>query len=89
MLGLLMPCPSSAAGVNKGRYVLTPGAMTFPEENLLVFVGQLLGVTIRADIPLGLDLLSSVWKLLVGLNLEPSQDLVQVSKKMQTNIHIY
>uniref|UniRef100_A0A2C9JLI7 HECT domain-containing protein n=5 Tax=Biomphalaria glabrata TaxID=6526 RepID=A0A2C9JLI7_BIOGL len=51
--------------------------MTYSEENLLLFIGQLLGITMRADIPLGLDLLSTVWKLLVGLNLDPSTDLQQ------------
>lgn len=78
-VSLLMACPgSSAAGGSqgsKGRLILKPGKMTYPEENLLVFVGQLLGITIRADIPLGLDLLSTVWKLLVGMNLDPCHDL--------------
>ncbi|KAH9492163.1 putative E3 ubiquitin-protein ligase HTD4 [Bulinus truncatus] len=76
-LSLFLPCPSSSAGINKGRLLLKPGKMTYSEENLLVFIGQLLGITIRADIPLGLDLLSTVWKLLVGLNLDPSVDLQQ------------
>ncbi|GFR88453.1 HECT domain containing E3 ubiquitin protein ligase 4 [Elysia marginata] len=78
-VSLLMACPGSGAtggGVgSKGRLILKPGKMTYPEENLLVFVGQLLGITIRADIPLGLDLLSTVWKLLVGMNLDPCLDL--------------
>ncbi|KAK6968629.1 E3 ubiquitin-protein ligase HECTD4 [Biomphalaria glabrata] len=76
-LSLLLPCPSSSAGINKGRLLLKPGKMTYSEENLLLFIGQLLGITMRADIPLGLDLLSTVWKLLVGLNLDPSTDLQQ------------
>ncbi|KAK3804042.1 hypothetical protein RRG08_062412 [Elysia crispata] len=80
-LSLLMACPgSSAAGGSagsKGRLILKPGKMTYPEENLLIFVGQLLGITIRADIPLGLDLLSTVWKLLVGMNLDPCHDLLE------------
>lgn len=37
----------------------------------------MLGITIRADIPLGLDFLSTVWKLLVGLTLDPVVDLQQ------------
>ena len=36
---------------------------------------QLLGVTVRADIPLGLDLLPVFWKNLVGLPLDPITDL--------------
>ncbi|CAG5121382.1 unnamed protein product, partial [Candidula unifasciata] len=80
-LGLLLSCPSSAMGVNKGRLLLKPGKMTYSEENLLLFPRPgkllLLGITIRADIPLGLDLLSTVWKLLVGLTLDPVVDLQQ------------
>ena len=36
---------------------------------------QLLGITIRADIPLGLDLLPVFWKNLVGLDLDTIVDL--------------
>ncbi|GFO01128.1 HECT domain-containing e3 ubiquitin protein ligase 4 [Plakobranchus ocellatus] len=78
-LSLLMTCPgsgtSSGAGNMKGRLILKTGKMTYPEENLLIFIGQLLGITIRAGIPLGLDLLSTVWKLLVGMTLDPCLDL--------------
>ena len=35
----------------------------------------MLGVTIRADIPLGMDMLACVWKNLVGVNLDPVTDL--------------
>ena len=38
---------------------------------------QVFGVTMRADIPLGIDLLSSFWKCLVGCPLEASSDLMQ------------
>lgn len=42
---------------------------------MLHFFGQLLGIGIRADLPLPLDLLSSFWKGLVGEALDPEQDL--------------
>ena len=45
---------------------------------LILFVSpyrQLLGVALRADIPLALDLLSSFWKCLVGVALDPDRDL--------------
>ncbi|XP_058850690.1 probable E3 ubiquitin-protein ligase HECTD4 isoform X1 [Acipenser ruthenus] len=74
-LSLLMPCPSSAANRNKGKYILTPGPITYAEEQLLHFLGQLLGIGIRADLPLPLDLLSSFWKVLVGESLDPEADL--------------
>ncbi|MBN3276384.1 HECD4 ligase, partial [Polyodon spathula] len=76
-LSLLMPCPSSAANRNKGKYILTPGPITYAEEQLLHFLGQLLGIGIRADLPLPLDLLSSFWKVLVGESLDPEADLYE------------
>ena len=36
---------------------------------------QLLGIMVRADIPLGLDLLTSLWKVLVSVDLDPVVDL--------------
>jgi len=38
-------------------------------------VFQLLAITLRADIPLGIDLLSVFWKNLVGVELDPITDL--------------
>jgi E3 ubiquitin-protein ligase HECTD4 len=40
LLDILMPCPSSALHKNRGKYILKPGPMTFAEEKLLVFLGQ-------------------------------------------------
>ena len=36
---------------------------------------QLMAVTVRADIPFGLDLLDVFWKNLVGVDLDPVSDL--------------
>ncbi|XP_048853239.1 probable E3 ubiquitin-protein ligase HECTD4 isoform X2 [Brienomyrus brachyistius] len=74
-LSLLLPCPSSAANRNKGKYILTPCPISYAEEQLLHFFGQLLGIAIRADVPLPLDLLGSFWKGLVGEPLDPDVDL--------------
>ncbi|GAB5579058.1 probable E3 ubiquitin-protein ligase HECTD4 isoform X7 [Prionailurus iriomotensis] len=65
----------SAVNKNKGKYILTPSPITYGEEQLLHFLGQLLGIAIRADVPLPLDLLPSFWKTLVGEPLDPDQDL--------------
>ncbi|XP_051557544.1 probable E3 ubiquitin-protein ligase HECTD4 [Myxocyprinus asiaticus] len=73
-LSLLLPCPSAAANRNKGKYILTPCPITYAEEQLLHFFGQLLGIAIRADVPLPLDLLGSFWKGLVGEALDPESD---------------
>lgn len=59
----------------QGKYILTPSPITYGEEQLLHFLGQLLGIAIRADVPLPLDLLPSFWKTLVGEPLDPEQDL--------------
>ncbi|KTF85185.1 hypothetical protein cypCar_00030810 [Cyprinus carpio] len=58
----------------EGKFVLTPCPITFAEEQLLNFFGQLLGIAIRADVPLPLDLLGSFWKGLVGEALDPEAD---------------
>lgn len=59
----------------QGKYILTPCPISYAEEQLLHFFGQLLGIAIRADVPLPLDLLGSFWKGLVGESLDPDQDL--------------
>ncbi|XP_053815227.1 probable E3 ubiquitin-protein ligase HECTD4 isoform X2 [Vidua chalybeata] len=74
-LSLLLLCPSSAVNKNKGKYILTPSPITYAEEQLFHFFGQLLGIAIRADVPLPLDLLPSFWKTLVGEPLDPDVDL--------------
>ncbi|KAJ8415515.1 hypothetical protein AAFF_G00424950 [Aldrovandia affinis] len=74
-LSLLLPCPSAAANRNKGKYILTPCPISYAEEQLLHFFGQLLGIAVRADVPLPLDLLGSFWKGLVGEALDPDADL--------------
>uniref|UniRef100_A0A8C3KPQ2 HECT domain E3 ubiquitin protein ligase 4 n=1 Tax=Calidris pygmaea TaxID=425635 RepID=A0A8C3KPQ2_9CHAR len=73
-LGELTPAgiPSSR---QDGKYILTPSPITYAEEQLFHFFGQLLGIAIRADVPLPLDLLPSFWKTLVGEPLDPDVDL--------------
>ncbi|XP_066465637.1 probable E3 ubiquitin-protein ligase HECTD4 [Tiliqua scincoides] len=75
LLSLLLLCPSSSVNKNKGKYILTPSPISYGEEQLLHFFGQLLGIAIRADVPLPLDLLPSFWKTLVGEPLDPDVDL--------------
>lgn len=60
---------------SQGKYILTPCPISYAEEQLLHFFGQLLGIAIRADVPLPLDLLGSFWKGLVGESLDTEQDL--------------
>ncbi|XP_014675681.1 PREDICTED: LOW QUALITY PROTEIN: probable E3 ubiquitin-protein ligase HECTD4 [Priapulus caudatus] len=78
LLSLLLPCPSGAVGRNKGMYVLRPGAMSCAEERLLVFFGQLLGITVRADIPLALDMLPVFWKAILCCHIDVNAELPEV-----------
>lgn len=66
---------SMVTSLLQGKYILTPSPITYGEEQLLHFLGQLLGIAMRADVPLPLDLLPSFWKTLVGEPLDPDQDL--------------
>ena len=40
VLPLLVPCPSSSVGINQGKYILAPGPISYAEEKLLQFFGQ-------------------------------------------------
>lgn len=44
LLPVLIQCPSSAAGINKGKHILMTGPMTYSEEKLLEFFGQVLSM---------------------------------------------
>ncbi|ESO97623.1 hypothetical protein LOTGIDRAFT_228255 [Lottia gigantea] len=74
-LSFLVPCPSSSSGINRGKCFLKPGQMTYSEEKLLQFFGQILGVTMRADIPLELDIVTSFWKCLTSTMIDPISDI--------------
>jgi hypothetical protein len=45
---------------------LKPGPFNYGEEKMLQFFGQLLGIALRAAIPLPLDLMPSFWRSLIG-----------------------
>lgn len=78
LLGPAAPSSTLSGVVSRllqGKYILTPCPISYAEEQLLHFFGQLLGIAIRADVPLPLDLLGSFWKGLVGDPLDPEQDL--------------
>ncbi|WAR02868.1 HECD4-like protein [Mya arenaria] len=72
LLGLLVPISGPN---NRGRCILRPGLLSQSEQNLVTFLGQLLGITIRADIPIGLDLMASFWKALVGVPMDSVVDI--------------
>uniref|UniRef100_UPI00358EC7DF probable E3 ubiquitin-protein ligase HECTD4 n=1 Tax=Myxine glutinosa TaxID=7769 RepID=UPI00358EC7DF len=76
-LPLLSPCPSSSAGLNKDCFILTPGKMTFQEEQLLHTLGLLVGCALRADLPLPLQLLTPTWRAIL-LEKETNKDQEEI-----------
>ncbi len=64
--GLLTPTLDDESG-HRGQFFLRPGRpCTALAEEMLRFLGQLLGMVLRAVIPLELKLVPAVWKVLVG-----------------------
>jgi hypothetical protein len=88
LLPILVQCPSSSAGINKGKHILMTGPLAYSEEKLLEFFGQLLGVAIRADVPVALDLLLCFWKSLKNeeLSLEDLQEADIITYSLTKNI---
>ena len=77
---LVVRCPSADAGRNKDNYIITPGKLAFGEEDFLYFLGQLIGISIRADAPLALNLLRVTWRSLLMAekeNNDSSEDLIE------------
>jgi len=63
-LNLLVPYRGT--GSYTGRYFLKPGPTNYGEEKMLQFLGQILGISMRAGIPLPLDLMPTFWMSLVN-----------------------
>eukprot|EP00800_Vazella_pourtalesii_P003218 TRINITY_DN1323_c0_g1_i3.p1 TRINITY_DN1323_c0_g1~~TRINITY_DN1323_c0_g1_i3.p1 ORF type:complete len:2260 (+),score=553.45 TRINITY_DN1323_c0_g1_i3:560-6781(+) len=79
ILPLFVPCPSAAAGFHKDRFILNPTPLTYLEERLLMYLGMFIGVSLRANIPLPLDLMPIFWKQLLGL-VPDSTDLFDIDR---------
>eukprot|EP00048_Salpingoeca_helianthica_P002631 m.58943 g.58943 ORF g.58943 m.58943 type:complete len:4152 (-) comp12215_c0_seq1:28-12483(-) len=91
--GLFMECPSAGLGSNHGRLTINPAPLTPASETLFEFLGVFMGIAIRADVPLPLDLLPHFWKGIVGLPVtaddlpacdRASADLLQTLAAIQT-----
>ena len=57
---------SSGVGRNVGRFTLCTGSVSCNIEKFLQFFGVIIGISLRSDVPLNLDLLPLFWKALVG-----------------------
>lgn len=67
-LRLFLPCPNQrlAAGTNQDKWVPNPGCKSEKYLEMYRFVGKLMGVAIRTESAIELDLPSLVWKPMVG-----------------------
>ena len=65
-LPLFVPCPnSSGVGENQERWVPNPESVSSLDLSMFAFVGKMMGIAIRGQHTLNLDLPSVVWKQLV------------------------
>ncbi|XP_059095573.1 probable E3 ubiquitin-protein ligase HECTD4 [Tigriopus californicus] len=62
---LCLTLPYLGSGPFKGRYQLRCCPLTWMNEKLLQFWGQLMGIALRAGIPFVLDMVPSFWKALL------------------------
>ena len=51
---------------NSGRYFVKPGPVNYGEEKMLQFFGQILGLSLRAGIPLALNMMPTFWTALAN-----------------------
>jgi len=65
-LSLLLPTPNGThkVGFNRDRWVFNPGATSRIELEMLAFFGKLLGIAIRSESYLNLNLSQFMWKLI-------------------------
>jgi len=64
-LPVFVECPSAEGGENLKRFILRPGAVDYATVRLLEFLGVVFAMAMRAEVPMGLDVLPVFWKALV------------------------
>ena len=82
---LLMPCPNALrhSGENMSSYVPNPKHTSPRAMEMLVFLGRLMGLSLRHKSSLPFYFPSIVWKPLVGVPLA-AEDLYQVHRDEQS-----
>lgn len=67
LLPLLIPCPNRTAslGINQDKFMLTSAPSSATSKDQMCFLGKLVGMAVRHDMVLGLDLSGLVWRSLV------------------------
>jgi hypothetical protein len=72
LLPLLLPCPNRviSTGSNQDKYLLSTGTSSSPmNQELVMFLGKLVGLSVRHHLNMALDLSNLVWRPLVRLPL--------------------
>lgn len=69
-LSIFIQCPSAALGFHIDKFILNPASMTYIEEIIVQYLGMFIGLSIRANIPLPLDLMPAFWKQFLGIALD-------------------
>jgi hypothetical protein len=70
LLPLLLPCPNRviSAGANQDKYILSTGNLASPMiQELMIFLGKLIGMAVRHHLSMALDLSTFVWRPLIRL----------------------
>jgi hypothetical protein len=69
LLPLLIPCPNRASslGSNQDKFMLSPAPSSPLTQELMYFFGKIIGMAVRHNLNLGLDLSSIFWRPLVRL----------------------
>eukprot|EP00478_Filoreta_tenera_P000066 GABV01000066.1.p1 GENE.GABV01000066.1~~GABV01000066.1.p1 ORF type:complete len:531 (+),score=242.17 GABV01000066.1:681-2273(+) len=86
-LPFFIPCPNRLmqVGENRDKMLPRPGARSVVDLSGFEFLGRLMGVAIRTNVLLPLDLPSFFWKPLVGVGLDVT-DLEGVDKTVASGV---
>jgi len=86
-VSLLMPTPNNLhrIGEDRDRYMPHPSMTSVQHLELYEFMGRLMGIAMRTNIIMSLDLASLVWKQLVGSPLT-LDDLQRVDQALVKNV---
>jgi len=78
---LFLPCPNSKNGVglNREKFVLNPGCRNSLHTAMYEFLGVMMGIALRTQVSLNLNLGGIIWKNLLGQKVD-QDDLEAVDK---------
>lgn len=87
-LGLLCPSGSMLAKAERGKdnFALNPSKVSSRDLSLFIFLGVLMGVCVRTNTNLAVNLPTFVWKLLVGQRLA-ADDIMEFDEGIITELN--